>query len=381
MVMDKTKILLVGDGNHQFITNYAIWLRKTKNRFQIDILSYTQIKENNRSCYNTIFSITRDVLFEITNKIKGVRRYFRFFQYKKILNILPQYDFIHFHFISVDSYFLVEQFRKIKKTKIILSIWGSDMYRLNPASESKFINTCKKADIITFTNQKTSASFKSKYAWKHDNLDLCRFGLAPLETLKKLLVTKSECKSNLNWNNNKLAITIGYNLDPAQQHLEILEQFENEKIKVFANKILLILPLTYGGSTKYKNQLLDKLNQLPFEYIVYDTFLSDEQVAQIRKASDIMVQLQTTDQFSGSMQEHLFTNNIVITGDWLPYETMKEHGAWFIEINKIEELVFLMPDIIENYKKHEEKTVNNPKAIAELSSWEKNINDWVELYI
>jgi len=59
---------------------------------------------------------------------------------------------------------------------------------------------------------------------------------------------------------------------------------------------------------------------------------------------------------------------------------MKEHGAWFIEIDKLDELTSVLPNVINEFEKYEEKTINNPKAIAGLSSWEKNIRDWIDLY-
>jgi len=380
--MTKKRILLVGNGNHQFITNYVLWLKKsTNNNFIVDIISYTHIKDENRNHYNAIFRINdNNFLYQIISKIKGFRRYYRFYLYKKLISKLPEYDSIHFHFIAVDSYYLVKQFRKNTKSKIILSIWGSDMYRVSSANAEGFFETCQKADVLTFTNEKSIDYFKTQHNWEKDNLKLCRFGLAPLENLKQLSLTREECKKQLKWNPKKRAVTVGYNLSMAQQHLEILNQFDNDKIKKLVDKIHLILPITYGGTPKYKNQLLKKLKQLPFEYTIYDTFLADEKVAQIRQASDIMIQLQLTDQFSGSMQEHLFARNVVITGSWLPYETMKEHGAKFIMINTIEELVDLIPKILKKYESFKSQTINNPKIILELSSWEKNIMDWIKLY-
>ena len=223
-------------------------------------------------------------------------------------------------------------------------------------------------------------NFSSKFNWKKNNLKLCRFGLAPLDILQELTATKAECKIKLNWNVAKLAMTIGYNLSPFQNHLNILKQFENEEIQELKDRIQLVIPITYPKNERYKTQILEKLNQLPFEYVFYDAFLDDETIAYIRKASDLMIQLQVTDQFSGSMQEHLFTRNIVITGSWLPYDTIKKRGGWFIEIGNFEDLKAALPDLINNFEKYEQKTAPNPRVVSELSSWEKNIKDWISLY-
>ena len=381
--MSRKKILIVGNGNHQFITNYVHWVKKgSKGLYTVDVLSSAPIHMENNQIYNGIFpNYNNSHWFQsFLLKTKGISRYYRFYLYKKSIPQLTGYDIIHFHFIGTDSYFLINYFKKNSVAKIIFSIWGSDMYRVNSTNEKKFIGACRKADVLTFANEKSIDYFKTKFDWTKNNLYLCRFGLAPLEDIKDLALTKNDCKQQLSWNNNKLAVTIGYNLSQAQQHLEILTQFEHEKIKRLADKIQLILPITYGGTSKYKRQLLDKLSQLPFEYTVYDTFLTDEKVALIRKASDIMIQVQKTDQFSGSMQEHLFARNVVITGSWLPYETIKEHGGWFIEIDKLDELSNIISLTTTNYKEYEAKTLNNPQIISKLSSWVTNIHKWIALY-
>jgi hypothetical protein len=380
--MTNKRILLVGDGNHQFITNYAIWLKKQNGRsFSIDMLSLTPVRKDNVKFYQFIYQVKKDdLLHRIGKKIKGFNLFYRFYLYKKLIAIMHDYDIIHFHFLSYDSYFLARQFKKKSKSKIILSIWGSDMYRLHSVLENCFVKTCRNADRITFTNKKSLEHFQDRYHWKKNNLSVIAFGLAPLEYMKEITMSKVECKERLSWNKDKLAITIGYNMAVAQQHLSILTQLENKKITAFHNKIELILPITYGGDKNYKRQILSKLNQLPFEYKVYDEFLGDEIVAHIRKASDVMLQLQITDQFSGSMQEHLFARNVVITGSWLPYDTLKEKGSYFIEIDKVEDLNDVLPDVINNFSTYEQRTTNNPGVITELSSWGKNIKQWAEMY-
>lgn len=380
--MTDKRILLVGDGNHQFITNYARWLKKKNgSNFCVDILSFTPVRKENVKFYQFVYQVKKnDLMFRIAKKIKGVHLLYRFYLYKKLLVKLHEHDIIHFHFVRFDSYFLVSQFSKNTKAKIVLSIWGSDMYRLPSAFENCFFKTCRNADQITFTNKKSLEHFQDRYHWKKNNLSVIAFGLTPLEYMEKITLKKVECKEKLGLNKDKLAITIGYNMAVAQQHLSILAQFENKKLTVFHNKIQLILPITYGGDKNYKREILTKLNQLPFEYKTYDEFLDDETVAHIRQASDVMIQLQITDQFSGSMQEHLFARNVVITGSWLPYDTLKEKGAYFIEIDKAEDVSDVLPDVINNFSNYEQKTANTPRVIAELGSWEKNIKQWIEMY-
>jgi hypothetical protein len=80
------------------------------------------------------------------------------------------------------------------------------------------------------------------------------------------------------------------------------------------------------------------------------------------------------------MLEHLFSRNVVITGSWLPYGSLKEKGVWFIEIDKIPELSSVLTTVINEYEQYAQKTINATKVIPGLALWEKNIKDWVSLY-
>ena len=108
--------------------------------------------------------------------------------------------------------------------------------------------------------------------------------------------------------------------------------------------------------------------------------MNGSEIALIRKATDIMIQVQTTDQFSGSMQEHLYAQNVVITGSWLPYKAMKNEGIYFEEIRNIAEITDLLPEIIRNCSTYESKTHQNTEIISNLSRWENNIQAWSKLY-
>jgi hypothetical protein len=377
----KKKILLVGDGNHQFITNYALWLKNdSEKRFIIDVLSYTAVINRNRPFYDTIHEVNcGGGLLYLLSQIKWVRAVYRQYQLNEIIKRLPKYNIVHFHYVGLDSYLLIKKIKKNISGKIILSIWGSDLYKIPFICTKRFAKVCLIGDFITFSNEKTLEFFKNKFKWKKCNLKVCRFGLTPLQNLKELQLSKKKCKNCLGWNLEKIAITIGYNSSLAQQHLLIINQFDTNEIKKFKNNIILVFLLTYGGNKKYKNHILKSIKKLPFEYRIYDNYLSDLEVAKIRKASDIMIQLQKTDQLSGSMLEHLFANNVVITGSWLPYETLKEK-CWFIEIDRIKELSMLVPEIIGNFKKYKSNTIGNSFAIDKLSSWEINIEKWKQLY-
>ncbi|MEX0939735.1 MAG: hypothetical protein WD607_03665 [Candidatus Paceibacterota bacterium] len=377
--MSKKRILIVGNANHSLITNYVKWLKKTRRDLEIDILTDRLIKNSARVYYNNVYYINfYNLLYSIIQRIPGIRALYASYLYSNIIKEVSKYEFVHIHFLSMHFSYFIFLVKKYTNTKVITTIWGSDFSHHYYKDKKLFKTACSLSDKITFANKKKREKFIEKFQWKKDNLLLCRFGLAPLEILKEINITKEEAKKKLGWDHNKIAVTIGYNLNPLQQHLKILQELNS--LKEYHKDIELILPLTYGGNKAYKRKLLKTLNKLPFNYRIYDEYLSDYTVSLIRKASQIMIQLQKTDQFSGSMQEHLYTRNVVITGSWLPYQTMKDYGINFLEVERIDQLSGTLIQVLKNYNNYHKDTSANPAAVLELSLWEKNISNWAQLY-
>lgn len=380
MQNNNSKILLVGDANSIFITNYAYWLKQENNSYTIDILTLTKTKSENTQYYNSIISLTDYKFFNSFYRLKGIRRFVLIIFYFQLIKKLTQYQFIHFHFISPLIYALIGIVKHRTKAKIILTIWGSDLYRVFKIDLVLFKKACKQAHKISFTNNESLDFFKKKFNWKKPNLYECRFGLSPLENLSELKLNKTECKKELGWKHNKLAIAIGYNLSKGQQHLKIIEALANPKFNSLKNSTYLVFAISYGGSVNYKNELINAIEQSGFESVIMDQYLNNHSVAVLRKATDIMVQVQTTDQFSGSMQEHMYAGNVVITGDWLPYRKLKDAGVYFEEVSNISELPILLSELVNSYDQCEKKAINNHIAISELSRWKNTIKSWLKLY-
>lgn len=382
--MSSDRILIIGDGNHQFIINLVKQLRKqASERLTINVLSLSRVYQQNIHYYDEVYSPNfGSRLYGFISKIMIIRRFYRQFLLKRYIKTIPKHSSYGFHFLSTDSCYVLKILKRSQHIgRFVISIWGSDLYRLKRYNTKRFLAACKAADRITFTNRSSLRYFTEKYGWNRNNLRVCRFGLVPLSKLKDNNYTKQECKALLGWNSSKLAIVVGYNASEGQQHLQILEQLQNSSFKSYVNSVILILPLTYGGNPEYRSRIVQMLTSMQYEFKIYDSFVSDDTIAHIRKASDILVQLQITDQFSGSMQEHLYCNNIVITGSWLPYESLKEAGVRFIEIDGLKELGSSLIHVLDGFPDLSSEMMCNSSIIYELSSWENNILSWYDLYV
>lgn len=375
------KILIVGNGNHQLIRGLVTNLKKawsSTDRLRIDVFSNIVIPEKNKEIYDK-------VVYSFPEKwninIRGVNRALAPIKLKLCFRKLENdYDIINIHFIEENLIWIKENF-SYKGKKLLLTFWGSDFYSANPKTRNNLGNLIKLADGVTFTNSKMANEVREYYKPASFKTYICKFGLIPLEKLKELN-DKGRSIEILNLPDDKIIITIGYNLSQGQQHLDIFDELDkNIKLLDIKEKLFFIIPLTYGVDAKYKRGLLHRLHSFKYQYITLTNYLSDIDVAHLRNATDIFIQLQKTDQFSGSMTEHLYAGNIVITGSWLPYEEMKQRGVFFYEVDRITQLSSILHNVVININPEKLKFTKNKEAISHFGFWENNIQNWIKLYL
>lgn len=369
-------ICILGDAGSTFVLNFLARMAQHFDKTSFDVLSprasNTELREN----------VNQRILFDsssIVGRIPKVRGAWALIQKHKYITRAEPYDLCHVHFVDKQSALLSRVLNQ-QCRRIVCSVWGSDFYRSPQRITRLQERLYGISDVITFTNKKSLIEFDSYYSKKYSNkLRICRFGLAPLEVLRKLELNKMECRKHLGLPEDSLMVTVGYNNSPGQQHFEILESIEKRKREIPEN-LFFILPMTYGGTEEYRNTVRKQLEQHGYGYKIFDKFMPDVEIAMLRRASDLMIQAQTTDQFSGSMQEHLYTENVVITGDWLPYGTLDEKGVFTLKVSSVEEVGEKLVYALNNLDSLKEKCKKNPEIIWELSSWEKNIQSWIDMY-
>lgn len=366
------KILLVGDGNHQFIRYLAKWLKRdNSDKVLVDILSLTEVKEE--SFYDNIYYVKQNSFMQKIPKVRALWKQIQLSYHA------PRYDVINFHYVDMPCA-VIHMLKLIFRGKVIISFWGSDFYRANKERKNNLKQIMKKSDIVTCTNPKMRTDIQDYLQDDSQRISVVRFGLEPLENLRDLDLTKEEGKKNLGIEEHKLVVCIGYNRSPHQHHVKIINSIESVLSQTEKDKIIVLLPLTYGNDLKYFEDLKLFLMQVKIEFKTFLKFMTNEEVAILRQATDIFIQLQTTDQFSGSMQEHMYAKNLVITGSWLPYKILEENNVYFRKIDNVYEVGNDLSYCMKNLKEEMQKVYNNDKEIYNLSGWPNVIADWNSVY-
>jgi len=382
--MDKFKLLLIGNASHQYIISFVKSLKSSFENISITIISTKSEETNNleNNLYDDYYASLDDSKF--ISRIKGLRAIFRIWNtYSIIRKSGLAYDAIMIHYAHPWWALICNQIKKRTKNLIIV-IWGSDFYRAKNKDQRKLNRMFKFADNIIIDSPQTISDFNSKF-WKYINkVRLCYFGCEPIEHIKKIREfpnnRQRSCIALKLPDDKKINVTIGHNGSKAHQHISILKEFStlNDGIK---KKIRIILPMTYGLDSEYLKKIKIACKDINIEYRIFTDFMTEFNVANLRNITDIMINLQTTDTFSGSMREVLYSEGLVINGSWLPYQFLRELGIYYEEVDSIQQLPKKLEEIISNYSNYKMKCKDNPFKIYNISSWNTVIQSWKDVII
>jgi len=371
------KILIIGDPSSIFLIQLVKNIKEMDSRITIDILAFSIYSENYTNNADNIIDLRRN-----KSKFKMIDYIYQivYFIYKviKLFTLTNKYDVLNIHYYnkSLNKYW--RYLRKISSHKII-TFWGSDFYKASDKVRLSYKKALNECDIITFTNDGMLNNVYEYYDNYKNKMKLCSFGLESLDWIK--ITTQKEIELFRNKNkidSNKIVVTCGYAALPNHRHYEIIKSLEKVE-KDILEKCIFLFPLGYGDK-EYAKKVINKLNNTSLNILILDSFFTPKDIAVLRKISSIFINIMETDQFSGSMQEAIFANNIIITGKWLPYKILYDNEVYVEKVNNPDELSLKFEYTVKNIDILRNKTELNPNKIWNLSSWEKNTIKWLNLY-
>jgi len=305
---------------------------------------------------------------------------------RKMNDFFSKFDIIHMHYLAPG--FLSSLKYVDKKKKIILSVWGSDLFQMSGVKDySSQLEAIDRADIITMYTIEVREVFLSKFGRQYSE----KIRLAPFGQPEKIFdsidsklnpETKKEFRNKYNIGVDKIIITIGYNASSKQNHIDILKNLNLTDTEI-KKKIHAVIPMTYGlqyEKDDYLQKVKNACSACDFGTTMLTDYMSDEDWIKAAAASDIKLNLRETDCMNGAMIESLYAGNIVVNGAWLPYGTLRRRGVHFTELEKVDDIKETIPRLINNFEKEKQKSADNALAIKNFISYENAIKNWVKIY-
>ncbi len=379
-------LLIVGNANDIFITNMTKWLKTSMPDTTIDIFGfYLNTKQGKNTYYDNMYYVNPNIWHQKIPYIKSpIFPFYASHELKKFLKG-RHYDIIHCHWI-IPPLVLTRNIRKYCN-RLFATFWGGEINNiLKILYSTKLYNKNLKKFISEVDYIINSPTFKNVtkdiYPEIGDKLIEGNYGSEPLEELYKLMEyeNKATSKTKLSIDTNKKVVLIGYSGKLLHQHIPIIDELSRkEQLK---EKLHLLAPMTRGAAKDYCDKVQAKLEQSGYTYtLLRDSFLSNEEVARLRNATDITLQLSTSDGFSKSIIECLCAKSVLIYGDWLAYkERLKANQLIGHNVKTIKDGVDLIEGVLNNFENFKEETELNSKNGKAKNVWSECIKNWVNAY-
>lgn len=312
-------------------------------------------------------------------------RHINAYYYAKFIDKNTNTDVIHLHFPK-HIFALFTKYLK-KDYELIVTYWGSDIYRIDKWMDHEIQKSLlKNSSIITSATQEIEFAILTRFGFSLKNkIRNARFihDNSYYEISSKL-ITKTDWiadfKSTLEINPVKTVILFGHNAHWENNHRKFLECL-SKLPSTISDKYHIIFPLTYGDKTGvYTDEIIAKSKNIEASFTFLTEYLNWEELAKLKIISDVYIHCPTTDGLSAFLTEFLYTNNLAIVGAWLPYKTFTNFKLGYLTFSDFLELEELLLSLEERIISTNELRNRNRLLIDENFSLEKISNEWVHAF-
>lgn len=131
--------------------------------------------------------------------------------------------------------------------------------------------------------------------------------------------------------------------------------------------------MTYGSTEKYITQVEVAAKEAGVKFIIFKEYMQHEIIAQLRLATDIFINAQTSDGLSGSVLETLYAGALLLNASWLHYVEYDIWGLKYSTFSRFEDLPGLLADVMHvPFVRRQE----NREILAGTMSWDQCKNAW-----
>ena len=284
-----------------------------------------------------------------------------------------RFDVTNIHFIYYAYVYILDYIKKYSSC-LVLTPWGSDVYRIGSKEKLILRYLYRFADYITGRNDGFTKDVLRIFKIPKSKFVQVFLGSSVIDYIKqeKDFINAIEAKKLLGINDSYV-ITCGYNANSAQNHLGIIEAINKVKDYLPQN-IILLFPFTYGSNKEYVDMVKRRVEEYNLRALFFEDFLDIHHLFLLRQATDMFIHVQSTDAGNASLREYLFCEKKVINGEWIRYEDLEINGTVPYFIAK--DLKSLDKTIMEAFKSDPINISEATIKIIEEKSWKSAIKGW-----
>lgn len=369
-------ILVVGNFASVYVVQFVKNLKKVNPAVHIFFWGYTQdmetLGEDYLSCYDEhyLFDINHKASSSIFEKVKAaiqLNRHFKKFASGK------HFDYVSIQYVRPELFFALHGMKK-HSSKLILTPWGSDVYRINKHFKMLAQKIYDAADYVTGPDDRFTRDFTRIFNIPQEKIVHVDLGVEPIEYIidHKKQIDANEAKRLLGVE-GKYVITCGYKAMVGHRHIEIIEAVSQVKDRLPDN-LVLFFPFTYPKDPEYVESVKAKVNEHGLSAVYFDHFLELPELFQLRQATDLFVHIQPTDASSGTLYEYILCEKKILNGAWLQYPEIEKEGIkpYFL-VDNLEELG---EAIVRAFKSEPIKIPSSVIQDLSKKQWKVVIKEW-----
>lgn len=375
---ERKKIFLVGSLSNIHIYNYIV---NVLSLLDIDIVVYhTASLSTIREDYLDFYKKKGIQIFGGRSIVEiGVINYMRLFY--KTIKSLNDYDYLHLHYVNHYLCPILFLFRK-KFNKIILSYWGSDLYRSSFIKRLMVFPLLRVSSSISFITVDMLNYFSGLYGKYREKCVILDFGNQFFDEIDACLKNyeneKNEIKRYFNLSQEKIVIVVGYCGRVEMRQLETIQALLSLPREIIQN-VQFAIP-AWGIDNVLKQKISAICEHFHVSYQIYTSFMNPYEIVRFRTVADIFIHAQITDALSSAMLEHLYAGSIVINGSWLRYNILQNNDIQFVSFLDFQELPKIFQNVLLNYAAYKEAALKNRIKVKQIASWDTWRSRWINLY-
>lgn len=377
-------LLVVGTANDIFIGNMVKWLKASIDDLTIDVYQlYERKKQGDWTMYYKEVHTTPSNPLEKMKVIGNVL--FPFYAARDLDRFLQDrhYDIIQCHWIM--PFVVLSTQLKRHCRNLCYMFWGGEFEEMAICRSHKLYlrylkRSLKQVDYVV-NGKSFIKQFKEKYPDLKMNFHTARLGAIALDNLFGLIEKESKEDSKNYWGipSNKRSVLIGYSGKRLHNHIAVIEELaKSDDLK---SEVHILAPMTRGAGAEYIMQVENALKESGYSYtLLKNRFLSDYEIASVRNATDIVLQMSDFDGYSRSLIECMSASATMIYGQWLAYDdVLREDGFEAVKVKDIAGGIDALKQVVSDYPYYYEKAVKN-SVNGKKYMWQECIKGWVDFY-
>lgn len=325
-MLKQYSLLVIGNPYDGHVIRFICSLKRINPNIRLDVFGERQpdreLSVELKQAVNNIYLTGYSLYFK---NVKGISLFENTIKLCHSFHALlknERYDIVNIQYPTFADRFLLNDLSKIAN-KIVLTPWGSDVYRISKYQRKVIKKLYDRADYVTGNGLRFTKDFMRIYNIPNEKFQCLSLGNEDIDFFvdNRVFFDTNKAKEHLKINGHYV-ITCGYNGSPAQKHFEMIDAIFNAKSKLPDN-LLLLFPFTYAGSVEYRAQVKNKVREKGFKAYYCEKYLDLKHLLILRQATDMFIHIQTTDANNGSLKQYVWLDKNVINGGWLEYDDIE----------------------------------------------------------